>query len=62
MYSSPYIYTVYSESSVAWLTYCFCVFYRYLTHDYIIVYLDPDHGVYINTNQGYAIRKWKHYL
>ncbi|KAH3733319.1 hypothetical protein DPMN_039745, partial [Dreissena polymorpha] len=27
----------------------------YWTHDFIIVYLDPNHGIYLNTNQGYAI-------
>ncbi|WAR24366.1 CTP5A-like protein [Mya arenaria] len=28
---------------------------RYWTHDFIIVYLDPHHGIYLNTNQGYSI-------
>lgn len=28
---------------------------RYWTHDFIVVYLDPHHGVYLNTNQGYSI-------
>ncbi|KAL4235944.1 hypothetical protein ACF0H5_004332 [Mactra antiquata] len=28
---------------------------RYWTHDFIVVYLDPNHGVYLNTNQGYSI-------
>ncbi|XP_053393740.1 axotactin-like isoform X2 [Mercenaria mercenaria] len=28
---------------------------RYLTHDFIVVYLDPDHGVYLSTNHGHSI-------
>ncbi|XP_060552945.1 axotactin-like isoform X2 [Ruditapes philippinarum] len=28
---------------------------RYLTHDFIVVYLDPKNGVYLSTNHGYSI-------